>query len=387
MAKIIFGTYMVRYPLGGMLSGYLQWIAGWQALGHEVVLVEKSLDRDSCFDPEQGMMSDDCSAGMRIVRDLLARHGLNNRICHVDAAGEYHGMSRREIESAFAEADAFIDMGTHGAWLEEAANGPVRVLIDGEPGFTQMKWENRQTAGDPTPQYDFHYTVGMNVGTSRSSAPTAGRAWHHVFHPVATPLFSAQPVPASAPFSTVMNWQSHAPLTFNGRVYGQKDVEFARFVDLPSKVSAPLELAVSGRHVPREELTARGWRLKRAHEMTRSVETFWDYIHGSRGEFGVCKNVFVATQSGWFSERSGAYLACGRPVVMQDTGISAHLPCGHGLLAVESADEAAAAIEDVCAHYDRHARRAREIACEFLDTSRVIPRLMDQIGIGRSVVR
>jgi len=148
-----------------------------------------------------------------------------------------------------------------------------------------------------------------------------------------------------------------------------------------------MEIAVSGRHVPRANLTAQGWRLRRAHDITRTVDSFWEYIHQSRGEFGVCKNVFVETQSAWFSERSAAYLACGRPVVMQNTGISEHLPCGEGLFAVDGVDAAAAAIEDICLHYERHSRRARQIACEYLDTSRVIPRLLEEIGIGRSVVR
>ena len=42
MARILFGSYMVRYPLGGNLSWALQWLVGFQQLGHEVYLVEKN---------------------------------------------------------------------------------------------------------------------------------------------------------------------------------------------------------------------------------------------------------------------------------------------------------------------------------------------------------
>src|SRR5207244_4719195 len=47
-------------------------------------------------------------------------------------------------------------------------------------------------------------------------------------------------------FSTVMNWTSYKPLEYNGRSFGQKDVEFCRFVDLPESVApTKLEIAIS----------------------------------------------------------------------------------------------------------------------------------------------
>jgi hypothetical protein len=51
------------------------------------------------------------------------------------------------VEAVFKSAELFVDMGTHGSWLEEAAGAGLRVLIDGEPGFTQMKMERRLAAG------------------------------------------------------------------------------------------------------------------------------------------------------------------------------------------------------------------------------------------------
>ena len=133
-----------------------------------------------------------------------------------------------------------------------------------------------------------------------------------------------------------MNWQSYEPVEFEGVVLRHKDVEFRRFLELPSHTDAVLEVAVSGPNVPRDELREAGWLVRDAHDVTISYDTFRDYIGASAGEFSVCKNGYVATTSGWFSDRSAAYLASGRPgpVVMQDTGFSAHLPCGVGLFAV-----------------------------------------------------
>jgi hypothetical protein len=114
--------------------------------------------------------------------------------------------------------------------------------------------------------------------------------------------------------------------------------------------------------------------------VSRSLDSYWEYIAASRGEFSVCKNVFVATRSGWFGDRASAYLASARPVVMQDTGFSTQLPCGRGLFAVRTADEAAAALEMIERDYARHSQWARDIAMEFLDTTRVLRKLLDDVG-------
>jgi hypothetical protein len=62
-------------------------------------------------------------------------------------------------------------------------------------------------------------------------------------------------------------------------------------------------------------------------------------------------------RSGWFSCRSACYLAAGRPVVVQDTGFSRVIPTGTGVVAFNTLEEATAAVTEVEAHYDRHARR------------------------------
>ena len=64
MARIILGSYMVRYPLGGMMSWVLQYLVGLQRLGHEVVFVEKAGWPDACYDPSQDVMTDDCTYGI-----------------------------------------------------------------------------------------------------------------------------------------------------------------------------------------------------------------------------------------------------------------------------------------------------------------------------------
>jgi len=363
------------------MSWVLQWILGFRRLGHEIYFVEKSNYSNACFDPVKSVMSDDCSYGIKTVSALFRHFGLPNRWCFVDSEGRYHGIPRSELESIFQSADIFIDMGTHGSWSEEAEKAGKRILVDGEPGYTQMKMKKTLDIGGSLPEYDYYYSNGHNIGTSRSSAPTAGRSWRPVFNPVVIDLYPFIPVDNNAPFTTVMNWQSHEPIQFRGHTYGQKDVEFNKFLNLPLLTDTPMEIAVAGKHTPKNRLIDFGWRVRDAIDITLSFQSFREYIQRSIGEFSVCKNVFVETQSGWFSDRSAAYLASGRPVVLQETGFSIHLPCGNGLFAVETANDARDAIAEIITNYKRHSFWARELASEYLEAGTVLRRFLSELGI------
>jgi len=381
VARVLVGVYMVRYPLGGMLSMGVQIVVGLRRLGHEVVVVEKSAWAASCFDPVRGEMTDDPAHGTAVVGDLLSRFGLAASWCFVDRGGRAHGMSEAGLRDALATCDVFIDAGTHGQWLDDLGPRAATVLLDGEPGWTQMRWDLRRRDGLPTPVYDAYFTVGQNVGTPRSTVPTLGLHWRHALYPVLVDEFAPLPPDRGAPFTTVMNWRAHDALEYDGAVFGQKDAEFERFAALPRLAGvARFELAVAGRGVPRARLLAAGWRLRSAHEITASYDAYREFVRRSRAEFSVAKHVFVATGSGWFGDRSAAYLAAGRPVVVQDTGIGARLPSGEGLFAVRDADEAAAAVERIEGDYARHSAAAREIAREYLAPERVLPPLLEAVG-------
>jgi hypothetical protein len=381
MARIVISSCLFRYPMGGMMSWLLQYLVGFARLGHEVWYVEQAARPNDWFDPTRDTMTDDCGYGARTVGALLSQHGFGERWHLVDRAGRRHGAPRERIEAAFERADLFVDMGGDGSWLADAASSRLRILIDCEPGFTQMKLASRLEAGETLLHYDAYYTPGANVGTERSSVPTAGRAWRKVVDPVVPDLFEVTPAEPGAAYTTVMSWQSMRPRVYQGRTYGNKDVEFARFESLPQRTEAPLELAVSGRDVPWQRLAQAGWRTLDANQVSRSFASYAAYIRGARGEFTVAKHCFVATNCGWFGDRAAVFLASGRPVVMQDTGWSEHLPCGEGLFAVRSVEEAAAALDEIEHDYPRHARRARQIAEEFLDAERALGHMLGELGV------
>jgi hypothetical protein len=371
---------MVRCPLGGILSWAFQFLKGFEMLGHDIFYFEKADYENACYNPVDDRLEDDCTVGIQCVSDLLKTYGLGDQWAFIDHSKQCFGMSEAALQEVFRTADIFIDMGAHGSWAEEAKHVPVRVLLEGEPGYTQMIMEHKRKAGEHLTDYDLYYSVGRQIGTAASFAPDAGQSWGHLWPVVVTDLFSASPTPTNAPFTTVMTWQSHTPIEYDGVTYGQKDIEFEKFINLPKRVDASLELRVSGRAIPRQRLVKHGWRIPETKTITQSVKDYYTYIRQSAGEFSVAKSVFVKTQSGWFGDRSGTYLASGRPVVLQDTGFSNHLPCGKGLFAVNNEDEAADAIGQIKADYKEHSEAARQIAKEYLDAERCLKKFVSEIS-------
>ena len=63
MARVVMSTYMVRYPMGGMLSWALEYALGVRRLGHDLYLVERATSSDACWDPTRGVMTNDPSFG------------------------------------------------------------------------------------------------------------------------------------------------------------------------------------------------------------------------------------------------------------------------------------------------------------------------------------
>src|SRR5260370_8084402 len=107
-----------------------------------------------------------------------------------------------------------------------------------------------------------------------------------------------------------------------------KSASFPPFLDLPQRTAATLELALGSETAPRDDLRQRGWLITDPTVVARDIWSYQNYISSSVAELSVAKHGYISSRSGWFSERSAAYLASGRPVVTQDTGFSTWLPTG-----------------------------------------------------------
>ena len=107
------------------------------------------------------------------------------------------------------------------------------------------------------------------------------------------------------------------------------------------------------------------------------MDAYRNYLSNSRGEWSIAKNAYVASRSGWFSDRSAAYLALGKPVILQDTGFRGNYPVGEGLFTFRTLEEAIFAIESIESDYHHHCEAARAIAEQEFAAESVLVCLLD----------
>jgi hypothetical protein len=378
MKSVIVTGYMIRYPVGGQLAAHFQYVLGLARMGYDVHFVEEAGWGSACFDPEQVISSDDPASGYRLVEALFARHGLGGRWTFVDIEGNSHGLPRKEV--ARIAKKSFLVSLSDVSWLPELEKCPLRLYIDEDPGFPQMGL----AGGDEgwrakLERYHFHASYGESIGRADCLIPTCGYDWIPTRQPIVLDLWENAQPPGER-WTTLMNWTSYNNVVYEGVEYGQKDREMRKVFDLPEHTDEPLEVAVSSPAEVQDELKDAGWGVREAVEASRTFGGYRDYIRGSRGEFSVAKHAYVATRSGWFSDRSAAYLASGRPVVLQDTGFGKHLPLGEGLLAWTSREEAAEALRRVSADIMKHSQAARRLAEEHCGHEQILGRLLERAG-------
>jgi hypothetical protein len=379
--RIIVTGLIGQYPLGGVAWDYLQYVLGLARLGHDVYYLEDTGEWP--YDPgEDGLSKGAPAFTVRYLEEVMSHFGFGGRWAYRFAwEDRWFGMPAKRREQVLASADLVINVsGTleRPAKYRDAAPRARFAYVDTDPVFTQvgvLKDENSRRLIDAN---DAHFTFGEALG---DNLPDTGHRWRATRHPVVLEEWQPRPERREA-FTTVMNWTSYASLEWDGLRLQQKDVEFERFMDLPGKVRPTvLELALAEgktHRPPRRRLTAAGWRIVDPSIICPDPQTYRDYVAGSIGEWSVAKNGYVNPPSGWFSGRSACYLACGRPVVLQDTGFSSVLPVGTGLIPFSSMHEATEAIRDVESNWDRHSRAAQEIAEQCFDSGRVLDRLVGE---------
>ena len=133
-----------------------------------------------------------------------------------------------------------------------------------------------------------------------------------------------RPLP-SAVFTSVANWSTSGlkDIEWRGEKYlWSKSREFIRFIAAPTKSGELFELATDIKDKPtRLKFDRNGWRFRTPQDLSVDYP-LPDYIRRSKGEFTVAKDQYVRLNTGWFSDRSGCYLAAGRPVITQETGFT-----------------------------------------------------------------
>jgi hypothetical protein len=351
---------------------------GLHRLGHDVYFLEDSDDYPSCYDPSQDCVSNDPSYGLRFINETFAAVGLHERWAYYDSPTKrWYGPCGDKMTNICSKADLVLNISNVNPLRPWTSEIPIRVLIDTDPVFTQIRHLSDSVAREKAAEHTHYYTFGENFRQPGCSIPDDGFPWKPTRQPV---VLDAWPVTRGNPqgrLTTVMQWDSYASRSFNGQYYGMKSDSFNDYMDLPSKTTAILEIALGSQSAPRTLLSQKGWLIRNPLKVTKSTCTYQEYIRQSMAEFSVAKHGYVISHSGWFSERSACYLASGRAVVTQDTGFSRWVKTGKGILSFKTQEEALAQLDEIHHHYDDHCYAARKIAEEFFDSRRILSNLIE----------
>ncbi|WP_027186093.1 glycosyltransferase [Desulfovibrio inopinatus] len=385
---ILVTGYAATYPLGGVAWDYLQYVIGLSRLGHEVYYLEDT--GGWMFDPNRLTFTDDVTANADYIRDFFMKvaPSLKNNFCVIGPTGDCHGLTFKQLQRLCSRADVFINISASSMLREEYLRIPVKILIDSDPLYTQadvpdyVSGQVNDVGRDNIDRlllHDVFFSFGENIGNPDCLVPTDLFNWLPTRQPMVLDLWKTQRQPSRSIFTTVLSWKpkEKGPVV-NGTAYEGKNVEFLRFLDLPSRTKQPLELALGGGEPPKDLLADNGWRLVDAFALSRTPFLYRDYIQSSMAELSMAKNAYVASRSGWFSCRSSCYLAAGRPVVVQDTGFGCCIETGKGILPFSTPEEAVACVEEITRDFETHSRAAVRIAEEYFRAEDVLTRLLNE---------
>jgi hypothetical protein len=369
---VVCGAVAQKPAQPGHTWQFLQYLLGFRRLGYEVLLV----DRLATAEPNL----------VEHVRSTLGRFGLAWAIAHDD--GVHSGLPRRDTLAWVRSADLLLNVMGFCTDDELLATARRRVFLDTDPGFGQM-WHELGLA-DVLAGHDSHVTIGERIGTPGCVIPTCGLRWETTRQPVVLDEWPVAPPPQDPfAFGSIGTWRgAYAPIEYDGRRYGLRAHEFRRFAGLPRITGRRFELALDidpTDHADRVLLENGGFNLADPSIVTATLDGYRDYVRSSWAELMVAKEMYVASRSGWFSERSACYLAAGRPVLAQDTGLDGLLPTGEGLVTFRDLDDAAAGVEAIAGDWQRHAHAARDLAETYFDSDLVLGRLLDVVGAAGSV--
>jgi hypothetical protein len=373
---IIFAGTIGRFPVGGHAWIDMQYLLGLRALGHDVYYLEECGAESWVYDWRAGALTTDLAYPTDYVRACLEPAGLGDRWIY-RAGDRAVGMPPSELLEVCRCADLLIVRGAPlGVWREEHRWPRRRAFVDVDPGFTQIRLAKGQPdLVETVARCERAFTIAQRIGAPDCSVPAVGIGWLRTLSPVHLPAWPPVDDGAASRFTTIMQWRSYHDVEYGGVRYGNKEREFPRYMDLPRHTAQPLQLALTG--APAHAFRQHGWEVVEGWAASLTPEAYQRYVQRSRAELCVAKHGYVATRAGWFSDRSVCYLASGRPVLVQDTGLEDWLPTGEGLLVFGDPPGALRGIDAINADYGRHRAAARRLAEEYFAADRVLPAFLD----------
>ena len=382
--KIVILGMMGRCPFGGQTWLYLNWLRGFQQLGHEVWYVED--DSVWPYDPRQNTVTDDASYAIHHIQSCMERIGIHNQWAYrlADRKGACFGISDTQLDELYRSCDVLLNVVGATDLREEHLRARLRVYVETDPVTAELLLANGdEHTSREFAKYDRIFSYGENYGATDCRVPLNGIEYGKTRQPVDLDLWPMAYDPEARFFTTIGNFRQNGnDIVYRGELYyWSKHYEWEKFLGLPLRTLQPFELAMNCEGEDRQRLQQHNWNL--VSPLLMSLDVFGAYpayFRQSRGEFTVAKDQNVRLRSGWFSERDACYLACGKPVIAQDTGFGKVLPSGEGLFAFTTMEQALVAIESINSDYRRHCESARAIAEEYFAAPKVAAKLLQDLG-------
>ena len=380
---VLAGSLAQKPHQAGHTWVFLQYLLGFQRLGWDVLFLDR-MEPEMCVDAAGARCQAERSTGLVYLNDVMREFGLETKFAVAcDAGQRFIGLSRDEVLHRVEDADALINVMGFFNDEEILATARMRVFFDIDPGFGQM-WRELGWH-DPYNGYDHYLTIGEKIGQPGCTVPDCGLTWVTTRQPVVLEHWPASPGPSDGAFTSVGAWRGpYGSVEYGGRTYGLRAHEFRKFMTLPRLSREVFEVALDIHSAETNDLAGlseNGWRLIDPSVAAQNPSAYRSYLSGSKAEFMVAKNMYVQTQSGWFSDRSICYLASGRPVLAQDTGLVDLYETGEGLVTFRTLDEAVEGAAAIAGDYLRHSRRARQLAETYFDSDIVLTRLLAKLGL------
>ena len=371
-------------PLAGIAWQAMHYLVALEQLGYKVWYIEDS--GTNPFDPRLNSVVMGCDYNVRYLSQAMERYGFGQRWAYWDAIHDvYYGLSRDRVHDLYREAAALINLCGATRLRDEHLACPVRIMIDSDPVYEQIKYATADPASRAYLDAHTHFfTYGENLAAEDCPVPLCGVPWRPTRPPV-DPRLWPDMTDSTGCFTTIGTWENKGKnIEFDGSRYlWSKHVNFLRYLDLPRhrpEIGFRMAMLPPSDEV-RLAMTSGGWGLVDPRPISADMSSYRDFISYSRGEFTVAKDIYVQPNSGWFSDRSVCYLASGRPVVTMRTGFSKFYPVGRGLFEFSSEDEALAGIDAIATDYGQHSLAARELAREYFAPDRVLSPLLEQCGL------
>ena len=378
------GSVAQRPGNGGHTWVFLQYLLGFRRLGYDVLFLDR-IEPQMCTDRAGNPSPVESSWNIEYFRDVMNRHDLAHAYAlFYDGGRKVIGRSRDAVETHVGESDLLLNvMGFFDAG-EILSRARLKAFLDIDPGFGQM-WK-ALGLHDLFVGHDAYVTIGENIGKPTCEIPTVGIDWITTPQPVVLEQWPVMRDGHSGAFTGIATWRGpFGPVEYNGKTYGLRVHEFRKFATLPTMVDdADFEIALDIHSAETKDLALlqdNEWRLADPKIVAADPDAYRRYIQQSMAELMIAKNMYVATRGGWFSDRSICYLASGKPVLAQDTGLAELYPTDTGLVTFSTLPEAAAGAQKIAKDYDTHAAAARKIAEDHFDSDKVLPKLLKKLGV------